>query len=125
MELNKIGLTVVLIGALTMSACAAYRTKSNVELKPVAEGMQHANVIIAEDALPGRKYEEVGPIEVRIKKLTLFNKNPTKEQANEALIERARVMGADAVVNVVYKHGIGVTTWGYIDAKGMAVKFTE
>ena len=48
-----------------------------------------------------------------------------KEQANEALIEKARIIGADAVIKVTYESGIGFTTWGYIDAKGVGVKFSE
>ena len=84
-----------------------------------------AQVLLAEDGLPGRKYTELGPIEVSVKKLTVFHKDPTKEQANEALIEKARSIGANAVVNVKYTSGIGFTTWGYIDAKGVGVKLVE
>jgi uncharacterized protein YbjQ (UPF0145 family) len=39
-------------------------------------------------------------------------------------VDRARVMKADAVINIKYKSGIGLMTWGYIDANGVAVKFT-
>ena len=45
--------------------------------------------------------------------------------ANEALIEKARSMGANAVVNITYSSGIGFTTWGYIDAKGTAVRLAR
>jgi len=34
-------------------------------------------------------------------------------------------MGADAVINVTYASGVGFTTWGYMDAKGVAVKLQE
>ena len=97
---------------------------SSVETVPDAAKATSAasKIILTEDNLPGRKYSELGPIEVSVKKLTLFHKDPTREQANEALIERARVLGADAVINITYESGIGFTTWGYIDAKGMAVK---
>jgi hypothetical protein len=80
------------------------------------------NVILSDSNLPGRNYREIGPIEVSVKKLTIFHIDPTKEQANDALIDRARQMGADAVINITYKAGIGFTTWGYIDAHGLAVK---
>jgi uncharacterized protein YbjQ (UPF0145 family) len=81
--------------------------------------------LIAEDSLLSRKYKEIGPIEVSVKKLTIFHSDPTKEQANEALAEKARVIGADAVINVTYQSGIGLMTWGYIDAKGIGVKFAD
>lgn len=60
-----------------------------------------------------------------VKKLTVFHKDPTKEQANEALSEKARAVGADAVINTTYKSGIGFTTWGYIDANGTGVKLAD
>jgi len=41
------------------------------------------------------------------------------------LIEKARSIGANAVVNIKYTSGIGFTTWGYIDAKGVGVKLVE
>jgi uncharacterized protein YbjQ (UPF0145 family) len=81
--------------------------------------------LISEDSLPGRNYTEIGPIEVSVKKLTLFHKDPTKELANEALIEKAKSVRANAIINVKYKTGVGFTTWGYIDASGTAVKFIE
>ncbi|WP_024301661.1 hypothetical protein [Pseudogulbenkiania sp. MAI-1] len=118
-----------LLGAMLMvaltSGCASYRTSSNIETKTPASLAADTKVIISEDSLPNKKYTAVGPIEVSIKKLTAFHKNPTREQANEALSEKARVIGADAVVNVTYKSGIGFTTWGYMDAKGMGVKLAE
>ena len=108
------------------SGCASYRVSSNVE--PVAAAVPAASsskVLLAQDNLPGRKYKELGAVEVSVKKLTLFHKDPTKEQANEALIERARALNADAVINITYKEGVGFTTWGYIDAKGTAVKLLQ
>lgn len=117
--------TGLLLVALALTAgCASYRVSSNVEgaAAPPASAAAAAKVLLAEDNLPGRKYKEIGPVEVSVKKLTIFHKDPTKEQANEALVERARALGADAVVNISYKTGIGLTTWGYIDAKGTAVK---
>lgn len=82
-------------------------------------------MLIAENNLPNRKFKPVGPIEVSVKKLTVFHADPTKEQANEALRERARIIGADAVINVTYKSGIGLMTWGYMDANGTGVKLLD
>lgn len=79
-------------------------------------------VLLSEDSLPNRKYEVIGPIEISIKKLTAFHSDPTKAQANWALIEKAREIGANAVINIRYKSGIGLMTWGYIDASGTGVK---
>ena len=126
MNMGRLQLLFVLIVAAAAGGCAPYRTTSNIEAAespPAASAAK--SVIIAEDALPGRKYKEIGPIEVSVKKLTIFHKDPTKEQANEALIEKARIVGADAVINVTYKSGVGFTTWGYIDATGTGVKLAD
>ncbi len=80
-------------------------------------------MLLSQDGPPSRKYAEIGLIEVSVKKLTAFHKDPTKAQADEALVEKAQSMGADAVINIKCSTGIGFATWGYIDAKGMGVKF--
>ena len=66
-----------------------------------------------------------GPIEVSVKKLTAFHKDRTKEQANDAVIEKARIIGADPVINVIYASGIGLMTWGYTDTNDTGVKLAE
>lgn len=125
--MNKI--RVSLLGALLVvtltTGCASYRTSSNVSSDAAAGLPAGAKVLIAEDALSNRKYKEIGLVEVSIKKLTVFHKDPTKELANEALSEKARAIGADAVINVQYKSGVGFTTWGYIDASGTGVKLAD
>jgi len=125
MKLNKIGLLALVIGIATTSGCATYRTSSNIKLEPASTVDTTSHVIITEGDIPDRKYREIGPIEVSVKKLTAFHKNPTKEQANTALIEKARVIGANAVIKVTYKSGVGFTTWGYMDAQGTGVKIAE
>lgn len=125
-RLATAGLVLALLGG-----CASYRVSSNVESPAPAApatgtpaAAAAASIPVLEGDMTQRKYRELGPIEVSVKKLTLFHKDPTKEQANEALAERARAMGADAVIRVTYKSGVGFTTWGYIDAAGTAIKFT-
>ena len=124
--LKHLSLSSVLIAVAVLSGCATYRTDSNI---PSATGAattapSTASVAIFE-GLPPQKFTELGPIEVSVKKLTVFHKDPTREQANDALIEKARILGADAVINVTYKSGIGFTTWGYIDAKGTGARLIK
>lgn len=132
------------------TGCASYRVESNVPsevLTPMpASGTSSeaptqavinvipraaisqeriSKVLISEDSLPGKKHEKIGPVEVSVKKLTIFHKDPTKEQVDQALREKAAAIGADAVLNVTYKSGIGFTTWGYMDAAGTGVKFEK
>jgi hypothetical protein len=114
-----------LLAATVLPGCA-YRTSSNIpqEPLPVSTASQKADVLILEGT-PDRKFKELGPIEVSVKKLTIFHKDPTKEQANAALVESALAMGADAVIRVIYESGVGWTTWGYMDAKGTGVKLGD
>lgn len=121
---KKFPLLAAVVAVTALSGCATYRTDSNITSEPTSAGSSKANVLILE-GVPDKKYKELGPVEVSVKKLTVFHKDPTKEQANEALIEKARIIGADAVIKVTYESGIGFTTWGYIDAKGTGVKFGE
>ncbi|MBI5911209.1 MAG: heavy metal-binding domain-containing protein [Betaproteobacteria bacterium] len=125
MKIRKSSLLVVMIVAAVMPGCASYRTDSNISSESLPAASSSTKVLISEDSLPDRKYQVIGPIEVSVKKLTLFHSDPTKEQANEALTEKARAIGADAVVNVTYQSGIGFTTWGYMDAKGTGVKLAD
>lgn len=125
MNRTKTSFFCALLVAVLTSGCASYRTSSNISSDAPAGLTAGTKVLIAEDALPNRKFKEIGPIEISVKKLTVFHADPTKEQANEALSEKARAIGADAVVNVVYTSGIGLTTWGYIDANGTGVKLLD
>lgn len=106
-----------------LAGCASYRVSSNVQPSATPDAVNVAAIMVTEGSVPDREYTTLGPIEVSVKKLTVFHEDPTREQADQALIDRARGMNADAVINVTYTSGIGFTTWGYIDAKGMAVKF--
>ena len=127
MSKNPYAMRALLAVVVAMTAgCATYRTDSNIESKPPdAATPSPVKVLLTEDSLPSRKYTEIGPIEVSVKKLTVFDKDPTKEQANEALIEKARSIGANAVIKIAYTSGVGFTTWGYMDAKGIGVKLAE
>ncbi len=125
MMLKLIRLLVFAMIILLSSGCASYRTSSNINSENSTSLAPNSRVIITEGMLSGRKYREIGPIEVTVKKLTVFHKSPTAEQANEALKEKAREIGADAVIEVTYDSGVGFTSWGYIEAKGTGVKLLK
>ena len=82
-------------------------------------------MLVLEGDLEDKKCTVIGPIEGVVKKLSLFHKDPTKEQVDIVLIEKSKQMGADAVINVEYEDGVGFSTWGYIKAEGTAVKTHE
>ncbi len=122
-SISRTALGLVALVFITTSGCTAYRVSSkSVDSSPVPVSGAPQQVLLAQDNLPGRRYAIIGPIQVSVKKLTVFHKDPTREQANEALIEKARELGASAVINIKYTEGIGMMTWGYIDAAGTAVR---
>jgi hypothetical protein len=121
MKTNTIAFVALLA---TLSGCA-YRTSSNLDYEAAKLVQPGPEIIISEGDLQGKKYKTIAVIEVSVKKLTVFHSDPTKEQANKELIEKAKLIGADAVINVKYDSGIGFTTWGYIDAKGTGVKLLD
>ena len=125
MRIKSLSLAAIAAGLATLSGCAAYRTDSNVTFDSTQVAPRADKIIISEDALPGRKYKTIAPVEGTVKKLTVFHDDPTKEQVNIVLKEKAREIGADAVVNVTYKSGIGFMTWGYLEGTGTGVKLSD
>lgn len=124
MKIKTISIVIAFSAVTLLSGCATYRTSSNIDVQPSSGVSSTANVQILEGA-PDRKFKELGQIEVSIKKLTVFHKNPTKEQANAALIEKAKILGGDAVIRTRYESGADLTTWGYIHAIGICVAWVE
>lgn len=111
---------IALILLLAMQGCA-YRTSENTDINQANAN----NIVLSESHIKGKKYISVGPISVEIKKTTIFNADPTEEMANDLLKAKAKQMGADAVINVRYDSGMGLLTWGYIEATGIAVRFVN
>lgn len=103
---------------LAMQGCA-YRTSESSSVEQVSAN----NIVISETHIKGKKYTTVAPVTVEIKKTTIFNADPTEEMANDLLRKKAKQLGADAVINVRYDSGMGLLTWGYIEATGIAVRF--
>lgn len=122
MQQNRSYLSVLLVTTL-LSGCAAYRTSSNIDTASHLSQPARKVAIYEGSADPGKKVRTTQRIEVSIKKLTLFHSDPTKEQANVELEKKAIALGCDVVTNVQYQSGIGLTTWGYIDAQGNCAKF--
>ena len=118
---NLIGLLFI----FSLSACATYRTNSDVEFASTEIEKVESNVQILEGDLVDLDYSVIGPVVATVKKLTVFHKDPTKEQVDVVLTEKAKQMGANAVINVSYNGGVGLTTWGFMTGEGTAVKTEE
>lgn len=79
--------------------------------------------VIATD-INDRPYRVIANIETNVRKWTVFEKDPSEAKVYRELWERARKVGADAVVNAKYGETLyGGLTWGRRKASGQAVKF--
>jgi hypothetical protein len=116
---------VLLLLPLFFSGCASYRTSSNVDDLPKTSVSSKTVELYLPGTEPKRPYKTYQLIDVSISKLTIFHADPTRELANQELISRAAALGCDGVINIQYQSGIGMMTWGYIDARGDCIKFTN
>jgi uncharacterized protein YbjQ (UPF0145 family) len=72
-----------------------------------------------------RPYVVVGQVEAGVRKATVFSKSASQKKIYRELWERARKMGADAVINATYGDShISAMSWGKTNAKGTAIRFT-
>ncbi len=71
-----------------------------------------------------RPYQVVGEIKTSVRKSTIFSKAPSQDKIYAELWERAKKMGADAVVKAQYGDAhVTAMSWGASTATGVAVKF--
>jgi len=81
-------------------------------------------MLLTENDITDRPYKVLGDIKVTASKLTIFNKDPTREDVDDKLRREAAKLGADAVVLIRYGTvGIGLTSWGVLHGQGRAIKF--
>lgn len=89
-------------------------------------GREPETVLVTETGLANRTFRVLGDIEVTVHKTTIFNKDPTRDMVDAALRKKAAGLGADAVIFVRYGSvGISGESWGSLNGKGRAVKFSD
>ena len=122
-KLYKYGFVMLII--LLIAGCAPYSTNSNITFESTAIDAPNTEIIITRGTIGHIKYKEIGVIEAKVKKSKPYYPNPTEEQANVVLSEKAKKLGADAVIKVTYESKQSYTSWGVITVKGIAVKFVD
>lgn len=123
---TRLGYIVVPAVSLVLTACATWST-SSVDRKDQAASAARptspASVTLSE-ADTNRKYVSLGDISVTVNKTTVFNKDPTREDVNQKLKEKAAELGADAVILVRYgEGGMSMMSWGSLEGRGRAIKY--
>ena len=111
--------------AAMLSACATWSTSSVDRKDPTAavQPSDPARISLTEGD-SNRKYTSLGDISVTVNKTTVFNKDPTREDVNQKLKEKAAELGADAVILVRYgEGGMSLMSWGSLEGRGRAIKY--
>jgi len=71
-----------------------------------------------------RPYTVLGEVKAGVRKATIFSKTPDQGKVYRELWERAKKLGADAVIKASYGDSrITAFSWGSVPATGLAVKF--
>ncbi|MGD0191006.1 MAG: hypothetical protein ABSD74_09720 [Rhizomicrobium sp.] len=118
------------VAVSTLAACATWSTGHVTPASTGGSAQSQAaptsadSIVVTENDINNRPYTVLGDIKVTVNKTTIFNKDPTHDDINAALREKAAKLGADAVVLVRYGTvGVGFMSWGELDGQGRAVKF--
>jgi hypothetical protein len=119
---------------LVLAACG-HRSSGSVEGTPgattavvgsAATKTPVDQIVVTENDITDRRYVSLGDLSVEVAKWNIFEKDPTREQVNQALREQAAKLGADAVVLVRYGTvNITVWSWGALGGNGRAVAFEK
>lgn len=121
--------TIITITTL-LSGCASTWSSSHVSNAQAPETSvtptRASAIIVSENDITDRKYKSLGDITATVNKTTIFNADPTREMVADKLREEAAKLGADAVILVRYGNvGISFMSWGSLEGKGRAIKFTK
>lgn len=126
-----LSMVIAVVFIVGLQGCANWST-SSVD-QPEGAVVSGANtpthpdmVIITEGDIKGRSYNIIGDITATVNKPTMFSADPTPNMVAAKLREEAAKIGADAVIQVRLGK-VGVTLWSYgsLEGKGRAIKFTQ
>ena len=113
----------------SLQACGTYSVSSLKEAPnaPSMSGKAHRapeQILLTQNDILSRRYTTLGDVSVTVRKVSIFDNDPTPAAVNMALKEKAAEMGADAVVLVRYGTvGISFMSWGELEGNGRAVVF--
>jgi uncharacterized protein YbjQ (UPF0145 family) len=123
-----------LVPALLASGCVATSSEVTPDANMPANSLTVADwqkkagsVQVVEGDLDGRSYRVVGTIRAVARRVSGWASNPTRDDVDEELRERAAKVGADAVIKVRYaveeQGPFGIDPRGKLTGEGIAVAF--
>jgi uncharacterized protein YbjQ (UPF0145 family) len=111
-----------LFAALAISAIHTPAMAQSTEATPVVN--EEFGVPVFPYDITDRPYTVLGEVKAGVRKATVFSKAPDQGKVYRELWERAKKLGADAVIKASYGDPqITAFSWGSVPATGLAVKF--
>jgi len=106
-------------------ACAAI-CPAAAQDKPAAVMNEDVGVPVFPYDITDRPYTVLGEVKAGVRKATAFSKSPSQKKIYAELWERAKKLGADAVIKASYGDAhVSAFSWGKANATGTAIKFTH
>lgn len=120
-------LSAVLLASPDMVMAMGTAGAQDAKAPPAAAGAPtEAGVPVYAGDIPDRPYRVIGEVKAGVRKATIFSKSSSEAKIYRELWERARKMGADAVINAKYGEAhVTAISWGKTNATGTAVVFTD
>lgn len=113
---------IALISLLSLLAIAPASAQSTAQAAPLVN--EDVGVPVFPYDITDRPYQVIGEVKAGVRKATVFSKSPSQEKIYKELWERAKKLGADAVVKAQYGDShVTAMSWGKANATGTAVKF--
>jgi len=113
---------VIVLAAVGIAAGAAAKDKP---ARPFVVVNEAVGVPVFAGDITDRPYTVVGEVKAGVRKATIFSKKASEAKIYRELWERARKLGADAVINAGYGNAhVTAVSWGKTNATGTAIKFT-
>lgn len=119
--------SVVATAVACLVATAAMSAQANEKAAPstAVAVNEDTGVPVFPYDITDRTYTVVGEVKAKVRKATIFSKDPSQVKIYRELWERAQKLGADAVIKASYGDAhVTAFSWGSSTATGTAIKFT-
>lgn len=117
--LQRVTVPVVVAFLLMTGGCSTYKTNTKLTFTSTVLNNQKPVIHVGEITETPDQLTFLGSVVATVRRPSMFDADPTKEQADIVLGFQGKKMDADAVIHVTYKQSL---TGGRIDATGQAVK---
>ncbi|MBV8686843.1 MAG: heavy metal-binding domain-containing protein [Alphaproteobacteria bacterium] len=119
MKLLKLASAALLVSVLSAQPATAKKPE-----KAYVVVNEEVGVPVFPHDITDRPYEVIGEVKAGVRKATVFSKEASQKKIYRELWERARKLGADAVINATYGDShVSAMSWGKTNATGTAIRF--